>query len=163
MSRNWEQIFRQANLSNTPTFQNLADKKKKEVSSDPGVYLIGETRFNPQNEEKFYLVKVGKSRNLEKRMKQYRVTNPMVYHIDYFPFRYDEPSMYGSFENLCGYILASITKGRVDGTEEWYLVNQQDYIEICNKGFNFFLEALSECGVLDMSTYVSRLNCAKLV
>lgn len=162
MSRNWEQVFKRTNFADTPIFQNFADKKRKEVSSNPGVYLIGETRFNPQNEEKFYLVKVGKSKNLEKRIKQYRVTNPMVYHIDYFPFKYDEPQEYGAFEDLCGYILASITKGRVEGTAEWYLVNQQDYAEICNKGFSFFFEALCECG-LNLEAYVSRLNCAKLV
>jgi len=47
-------------------WKNTNNPKRYDAPSASGLYLISNTLFNPQTEEKIYIVKVGVSQNLEK-------------------------------------------------------------------------------------------------
>lgn len=98
---------------------------------EKGLYLIGNTLFNPHTEEKIYVIKVGTSSNLYNRMKGYRTDNPMIFHIDFI------------LEDLALeplYHLALYKSGGqfMDGCDEWFKVSEEIYLDICEEGFQFF-------------------------
>ena len=101
-----------------------------------GVYLIGETHFNPITKEELYFIKVGASSNLNKRMKQYKSSNPCLFCIDFDTT--DSFSEYEYQEMLYEYAAEKL----VDGTLEWVTVSREKYLKICEKGFQFFVEEL---------------------
>jgi hypothetical protein len=122
-----------AYIESFPNFVNEEDVLRFSAPKTQGLYLIGNTLFNPHTEEQFYLVKVGISKNLQSRMKNYNTLNPLVFHIDY----YTECELQ---ERQCHHILLENCQSRVDKTEEWFRVSKELYFEICEKGFQFFLE-----------------------
>ena len=136
-----EQFYNQER-ENISIFKNPADKKGKNIPSLPGLYMVGQTCFNPHTNEKFYLIKVGRGKSLSARMKQYFTTNPMMYHIDYLCFNSAQDGMYIKSEKVCGYILETISQARMQNTDEWYLVDKDNYSLLCKKGFNFFFDKL---------------------
>lgn len=95
-----------------------------------GLYFIGETHFNPFTNEKFYWVKIGKSTNLKKRMNQYNTCCPMLWRIG-FSDKYDEEEFYHDW-------LYEHCEATCNHNEEWFLVNRETYLEMCEKGFAYF-------------------------
>jgi hypothetical protein len=127
----WERYMEQF-----PVFTNEEDPLGKTAPSQSGLYLIGNTLFNPITEQHFYLVKVGISNNLKTRMRGYRTTNPLLFHIDYYTFTGENDLL----ENACHKILLENCESRIDRTSEWFIMSKESYLEICRKGFEYFLE-----------------------
>lgn len=101
-----------------------------DAPDEPGLYFIGETHFNPKTDEKYYWVKVGKARSLKNRMKQYNTCNPMLWRIG-FSKEYDKEEHYHQ-------LLANVAIAKCNHNEEWFLVNRETYLEMCEKGFSYF-------------------------
>lgn len=99
---------------------------------EKGLYFIGNTVFNPITHQEFYWVKVGMTaQTLQKRLRQYNTSNPMMWRIDYKENAEDEESYYHARLNS----VCIATNGHSD---EWFLVNRETYFEMCNKGFHYF-------------------------
>ena len=122
-------------------FDNVADPKRYDAPKAKGLYLIGNTLFNPITNEQYYLIKVGESSNLHNRMKSYRTTNPMVFHIDYLEWNNKDFS-YFDLERECHALLMRIGFVKAKDSTEWFLTTREQYLEICERGFQFFLENL---------------------
>ena len=101
-----------------------------DAPNEKGLYFVGETHFNPLTNEKFYWVKIGKATNLKNRMKGYNVSNPMLYRID-FSNEYDKEEEY--HVKLMEKAIA-----KCNHNTEWFLVSEENYLEMCEKGFNYF-------------------------
>lgn len=96
-----------------------------------GLYFIGETHFNPITKEEYYWVKIGKARNIEARLKEYNTTNPMLWRIAFNLHDYDkEKSYHKKLEKVC--------LNKCNHNEEWFLVDKDTYLAMCEKGFDFF-------------------------
>ena len=122
---------------NAKRFDNVNDPKRYSAPKANGVYLIGNTLFNPHTNEQYYLVKVGESSNLYNRMKSYRTTNPMVFHIDFL-----ETPHFTMLERQCHVLMFKNGFVLNKDTSEWFLVDRETYLEICEKGFKYFTEKL---------------------
>jgi len=101
------------------------------VPACDGLYLIGETHFNPHTDEKFYWVKVGKATNLAERFRQYNTCNPMLFRIDFNTNGYNKEKFYHAK-------LAAICINKCNHNSEWFLVDRDTYLNICEKGFSYF-------------------------
>lgn len=98
--------------------------------STSGLYLIGQTSFNPYTKEEQYWVKVGYSSDIWSRFKSGYATHcPCTALID--------TTSKGS-EVYCHNILCKKAKGRCQINTEWWLVDRDTYLEICEKKFNYF-------------------------
>lgn len=95
-----------------------------------GLYFIGETHFNPITDEKYYWVKIGRATNLNRRMKDYNTHNPMLWRID-FSENYDKEKYYHLKLN-------DVAIASCNHNEEWFLVDKNTYLEMCEKGFSYF-------------------------
>lgn len=96
-----------------------------------GVYLLGDTAFNPHTNEQFYYLKVGRGINLKTRIAQYKTYSPTTWHIDTFSTTNSVET-----EKKCHQILSMLGK-KVNGTE-WFEVSRKHYLEICKQGFQWF-------------------------
>lgn len=96
-----------------------------------GLYFIGETHFDPFNDEKFYCVKIGKADNLAKRMRQYNTHNPMLWRIDFAPNA-------EALEEYYHKLLAQVAEARCSHNKEWFFVDRITYFKMCRQGFKFF-------------------------
>lgn len=103
-----------------------------------GLYLVGSCNFNPLTDEKYYWIKVGTAKAFKKRMASYRTHNPMLWKNSYF-FCEDETQRY-YLESKCHEILYEEAIGSLSEASEWYEVDKDTYLDICNKGFTFFKE-----------------------
>lgn len=103
-----------------------------------GIYLLGDTRFNPNNKQQFYSVKGGLASNLRRRIKeQYLTHNPMPYLIGYL----EVPSeYYKKVENQIHFALRRVATHRYGTNKEWYELPAEVYKEICDKKFDWFLK-----------------------
>lgn len=139
MSNKLASAFEQViNYENSfPKFENFANKLRFAAPKENGLYLIGNTIFNPLTDEKFYLVKVGTSKNLKGRMANYKTQNPLMFHIDYHVATDDFEDI---SEKECHMILLENCISRIEKVDEWFIVSREKYFEICDKGFNFFFE-----------------------
>ena len=98
-----------------------------------GLYFIANTAFNPHTEEKYYWVKIGLSKNIYNRMTQYRTCNPSAYAIGFLEcsdYDYQEKKYQGYLRNVATY--------RNQNNDEWWMVDEQTYLAMCEKGFDFF-------------------------
>lgn len=124
---------------------------RKVIPKEPGLYLIGNTIFNPMTETQFFLVKIGMSTNIYNRMKSYSTENPMVFHIDYKIIScdgYDNIPRYGrrsqisekvkEIEALYHQAMEKMNFHRFEYAQEWFIVDRETYLEICEKKFDFF-------------------------
>ena len=105
---------------------------KEKLSSqwfDGGLYLLGQTTFNPHTYEKYYWIKVGMTNNPNSRFKAYRTSSPTIYYVDWLENAQQKEGRYHS-------ILTKIAKGF--HRFEWYLVTEEAYLKICEKGFAHF-------------------------
>ncbi len=127
--------------------------QREAVPKQSGLYLIGNTIFNPLTNEQFFMVKVGMSSNLYDRMKGYATANPMMFHIDYKVINCEgiDLSQYPSYKraNAIGRYIKAIEEKyhqkmealdfiHFEYAKEWFLVSKETYMEICEKKFNFF-------------------------
>ena len=124
--------------NNSSVFDNFEDEKRYDAPENGGLYCISNTLFNPITEEKFYAVKVGVSKNLTQRMKSYRTTNPMVYHIDFWVE--DNSKDAEMLERICHAKMIELGFVRLKDAYEWFLVDAKTYILICDLGFQYFFE-----------------------
>lgn len=136
---NWNEM--QELLAQATEFDNVADPKRYAAPKSTGLYLISNTLFNPFTNEQYYLIKVGESTNLQQRMKSYRTTNPMVFHIDFLEWNDKEFDVY-DLERECHALMLRLGFVKTKDASEWFLVSREKYLEICRKGFIFFLENL---------------------
>lgn len=100
-----------------------------------GLYLIGTTTFNPYTNKPFFWIKIGKSEDLEKRMKSYYTHSPSIWKID---FQEVPKSKVDKIEKLYHALLSNIGKNSAEHSKEWYEVSKEDYLTICNEKFDFF-------------------------
>lgn len=120
-------------------FKNVENPLRFSAPKTAGLYLVGNTAFNPFTGEEFYFVKVGSSSNLYKRMGAYRSTNPAVFHIDFYE---KDRWAKGMNESACHFVCQEISMGRVERTSEWFRVDRETYFEICATGFTYFEEKI---------------------
>lgn len=122
----------------------VSTKEKAEVNwddiSDSGLYLVGTTTFNPFTDERFYWIKVGKALTLRKRIRDYKTHNPAIWVSDFRVI--ENPTTRDSRETVCHHILRENSLTTAENTKEWFRVDREKYLEICEKGFAFFEEAL---------------------
>ena len=100
-----------------------------------GLYLIGTTTFNPYTNKPFFWIKIGKSEDLEKRMKSYYTHSPSIWKID---FQEVPKSKVDKIEKLYHALLSNIGINSAEHSKEWYEVSKEDYLKICNEKFDFF-------------------------
>lgn len=130
----WDE--RQELYMRVPKFTNEADPLGKNIPRSTGLYLVGNTAFNPYTGEQLFAVKVGYTgRLLEERMRDYRSTNPLLFHIDYCTDR-------SISEYACHEKLLTVCNSLKEGTSEWFLVSKEIYLDICAKGFKWFFQGL---------------------
>ena len=96
-----------------------------------GLYFLGETHFNPFTKEEYYWVKIGSSSNLRKRLRVYNTCNPMCFRIGFLENKESEEITYHN-------LLTEIALAKCNHNEEWFMVDRETYLEMCEKGFNFF-------------------------
>jgi hypothetical protein len=120
-----------------PKFMNYENKLRFAAPKESGLYLVGNTVFNPITEEHFYLLKVGVSCNLCNRMKSYKTQNPLLFHIDYHVATEQEDDLR---EMECHLILLDHSISRIDKVDEWFIMPKEVYFEVCEKGFKYFYE-----------------------
>jgi len=120
------------NITSVPQWGNDGNK---ELPNYGGLYLIGNTVFNPITMEEYYWVKVGQSNDVGKRALQYRTQNPMVWCIDS-----KEVNSLGrrDAELECHNKLSAIATNRAISSVEWFSVSREDYLDICDMGFDWF-------------------------
>ena len=110
----------------------FSDLFKSHRTNGSGVYLIGNTTFNPITKEERYWVKVGKATTLNQRINQYLTHAPDIYFIDWRPTRKD---LLTDYENRYhSQLELQATYNRT----EWFKVDKKTYFEICEKGFQYF-------------------------
>lgn len=131
----WDNRFRRIAkpvVKTVPTFYDA--KTNLDGAPDTcGLYFFGNTAYNPITCEVHYWVKVGLSSNLHNRVKAYRTSNPSTFVIGY-----KETSQYAYEEHQCHQILEKVALYRNQNNVEWFMVDRQTYLEMCEKGFNFF-------------------------
>lgn len=98
-----------------------------------GLYFLGQCFFNPYTDEKHYCVKIGLSTNIEKRMKAYKTHTSMIWNID---FKRVSECVVAQRESDYQFKIREKATD-VFGTE-WFEVDRQTYLEMCEKGFNYF-------------------------
>lgn len=106
-----------------------------DAPNEAGLYFIGETHFNPHTMILYYWIKIGLSTNLRKRMKQYDTHCPMLWRIDFktnleFDLELEEEHYHDK--------LKEIAVAGCNHNEEWFLVDRETYLAMCEKGFSYF-------------------------
>lgn len=103
----------------------------------PGLYMISQLSFSKENPNiKYYWVKIGLSSNLFQRMREYNTHCPMLWRIDYKVYSNNK-----DLENKEHYYhlkLRELATAQAANAEEWFLVDEKTYNELCNKGFSYF-------------------------
>lgn len=117
-------------------FWNDENPLRLSAPSNPGVYLVGNTLFNPHTHEEIYLVKIGRSSNLKSRMKTYQTDNPGMFHIAFLKAKSNDHSK--QLETVLHNLLWHYCEATVHGCNEWFKVNRDTYLSICEEKFDFF-------------------------
>lgn len=101
-----------------------------------GLYLVGSIYADPHTKKLYYWIKVGMSAtSLAKRVKNYRTENPMVWVADVL---YVDVDNVCEMEMECHITLSDVAYGIARNTQEWFIVDEETYFEICEKGFHYF-------------------------
>ena len=97
-----------------------------------GLYMIGQTFFNPITDEKYYWIKVGEASNLKRRRREYNTTTAMIWDIGYYTGNdLTESGCHEKLKEICLHRHA----------DEWFSVSREEYLKICENGFDWFKEA----------------------
>lgn len=94
-----------------------------------GLYFLGMVNTNPITNETFYWVKIGYAKNILSRMRNYNTHCPMLWHIDYT----DNENEFYYHAQLTHYAI-----NRCNHNDEWFMVDKITYLQMCEKGFEFF-------------------------
>lgn len=122
--------------SSVPMFKDDYDHVTPQ--QECGLYLIGSTYFDPEDEnKKYYWIKVGMSSNLKQRLKGYSTENPMYWLADTLICDSD---IVTKMEYECHIALSDIAYGMAKNTNEWFLVTKEQYLTICKQGFHYFFD-----------------------
>ena len=117
-----------------PELPRFEDGINYEAPEAEGLYLIAEVNANPYTLELFYWVKPGYSKNIAERMKQYNTCCPMLWRAS-FKTDCDNPKREEKYYHLR---MNKIGIAKCNHNEEWFLVDRETYLEICEKGFSYF-------------------------
>ena len=127
--------------------------RREAIPHSGGLYLVGNTIFNPVTNEQFFMVKIGMSTNIYDRMKNYSTSNPMMFHIGYKIVNCDDLNLssYPSYKRktIQGRYIKELEEQyhkamedrkfcRFEYAQEWFIVDKATYLEICEKKFDFF-------------------------
>lgn len=96
-----------------------------------GLYLLGQTAFNPHTNQKYYWIKVGTTNSAKSRFSHYRTNTPTMYFIDWISHKekiHQEEWYHHVLSTIC------LKQHRF----EWFQVTEKVYLEICKKGFAHF-------------------------
>jgi len=107
------------------------EKNNIEYPKTCGLYMIGQTFVNPITNEKFYWIKVGEAQNLARRRHDYNSMTAMIWDIGYYTK--DDLT-----ESECHDKLKDIALHR--HADEWFSVSRENYLKICEQGFEWFKE-----------------------
>ena len=116
-------------------------KREANYPENGGLYLLGNTAFNPYTEEKEFWVKVGQTVDFKKRMRSYVSHNPTIWQIDFLSCSKEWLNV---LEEGCHSYLLADSSDIKKGTKEWFKVDKETYLEICSQGFNYFPNELKE-------------------
>lgn len=119
-------------FANKPVYRD-EDTNLRDMPDYCGLYFLGDVRANPHTGEMFYSVKIGLSSNIKKRMNSYRTSNPMAYKIDCKPCE-----DYEIQEQWYQSLLSQIALYRNQNNDEWWFVDRDTYLEMCEKKFDYF-------------------------
>ena len=106
----------------------FSDKFNQNYERCAGLYMLGQTTFNPITNEKRYWIKVGLTTNPHQRIRSYLTHSADVYFIDWFSTK-----NYEQHEASCHNQLSKIS---LFSRTEWFKVSEKIYFELCEKGFN---------------------------
>ena len=123
----------------------LGPKKEAKYPEGGGLYLLGNTAFNPFTEEKEFWVKVGQTVDFKKRMRSYVSHNPTIWQADFLSCPKEWLDM---VEESCHKYLLADTIFVKEGTKEWFKVDAETYLKICKEGFDYFPSELKEVAAL---------------
>ena len=93
-----------------------------------GLYFLGDIKYDPTY-GKIFLIKIGCSSNLIKRVNSYLTHNPMFY-CDNTILPY---GAYEKGESNAHEFLARVAIGRPTYSKEWFIVDETTYFELCEK------------------------------
>lgn len=101
-----------------------------------GLYLFGQTAFNPITRTPLFFIKVGQASCFKDRCKQYKTHNPAIWRIEFMEIPQQRKN---STEIFCHAMLESNgLHHKSENSTEWYEVSEELYTEICEKGFSYF-------------------------
>ena len=92
-----------------------------------GLYFLGMIGQNPDGEN-YYLIKIGGSDNIRKRVSAYATYNPMLYIGGYYVIH---GTQYKEHEHNCHCFLQYMSQAMAQNAKEWYYVSKEDYFALC--------------------------------
>ena len=116
-------------FSKVPSYNEL-HQVQSHYGDDGGLYFIGLMTIDPQ-ENHYYLIKVGQSKDVHKRLKQYFCYNPMIYNnnnVLYIPNEWARDIA----ENNCQAYISHFAYGIAAGGQEWFYVTKDVYFFLCS-------------------------------
>lgn len=119
------------------SLERFEDSNNPKITTEnSGLYLIGNTVFDPTNYNTYYWVKVGAAvSNIKKRVSQYVTYNPMFYNIDSYIVE-NNPRKLFALEKGCHLVLSQIAITKKG--QEWFMIDKDSYFDICEEGFSWF-------------------------
>lgn len=121
-------------MNEKPTYQRhtygLPTMEMPWITSDggDGLYFVSMIGMSPEGNP-YYLVKVGRSGNIKKRIAGYASMNPMIFHNNAYITDYDKNNL--DAETNCHKFLAERAYAIAQNTEEWFYVYEEEYFELC--------------------------------
>lgn len=109
----------------------METKRFTNFSTEGGIYLLGDTAFNPHTKEEFYYIKVGQSKHIKRRIRDYVTHSPSVWHIDQMVTE-DRKIYEDNYQGVLVFCELETT------TTEWHRVSREVYLQICEMGFKWF-------------------------
>ncbi|MBR4122880.1 MAG: GIY-YIG nuclease family protein [Clostridia bacterium] len=94
-----------------------------------GIYLLGQCNFNPYTNEQQYWIKIGKSKNIQKRLKSYLTYCPCTVLLD--TLRCDRFT--SVIENFSHDLMREFSIGKCQHNSEWWLVSKETYMGFCEQ------------------------------
>jgi hypothetical protein len=112
--------------------------RKEYIPHRGGLYLVGNTVFNPITGEQYFMIKIGMSTNIYNRMRGYSTDNPMMFHIDYKLIDCGNAEYIKDIEEQYHKAMMARKFCHFEYSQEWFIVDKKTYMEICEKKFDFF-------------------------
>ena len=110
----------------------LSDKYEVQWPNTSGLYLLAQIIcITSRPNEKYFIVKVGKSQNLAKRIQSYRGMNPFATCIDILEIKSNKVD-----EMEIKYHMMLNKKYERQLNTEWYVVPEEEFAKIVKNGFD---------------------------